>query len=194
MFTKTTNTSSVASTGFTPDSHYQLRLVATFALITSVVSTCALVLALYILTGNEENISYFTFIKATSISKDLLPKTIIIAGLLTISIVGILTWLISVYSSARISGPLYRFSRNIELTIQDQAAPHIKIRKYDKLHVEASLLETALRNTHQHHQDLIQIAREIDQTINHKAGDQKILHSQIIELKSQEGRVRLDAQ
>ncbi len=178
-------------TGFTPNALYQLQLVSKIALHVSAFAAFTLIGTIYILTDTGEITHYLSSIQSISSMKNLLPKAILISGLIVVVFVGLMTWLISIYSSAKISGPLYRFSKNIELTIEHNSAPHIKIRTHDKLHAEADLLETAIFHLNQHYQALNHVAEEIQELLKEDSINRSKLAAKIHELKITERRIQL---
>lgn len=75
--------------------------------------------------------------------QNLLPATLLTA-LVLLTATGLVTWLVALYSSFRIAGPLYRFARNLEATIADgPGRPLRPIRRTDELHAEAAALRAA---------------------------------------------------
>lgn len=107
-----------------------LKLVSRFALYTSVVAVAMLVLSVLFLT-DQTGTSYSEIIYAHSLSQKHLKPVLLISGLCLLSFVAFITWLFTIYSSFRIAGPLYRFSRNLEHAAE--GVPPIGVRSDDAL-------------------------------------------------------------
>jgi len=91
--------------------------------------------------------SYQQNIRTLSLSQKNLPWVMLVTGLILTLITSIITWLITLYSSFRISGPLYRFSRNIETWINTGKRNTIPLRRADSLQQESQLMEETV-NSH----------------------------------------------
>ena len=72
-----------------------------------------------------------------------LPLMIGLSAALLISGAGFTVWIICLYSSFRIAGPLYRFSRNLEQQIADGPTQMLQIRNDDELQGESQLFNQA---------------------------------------------------
>lgn len=92
--------------------------------------------------------SYQQNIRALSLSQKSLPWVMLVSGLILTLITGIITWLITLYSSFRITGPLFRFSRNVEAWIRHGQRNIIPLRKGDALQQESQLMAETINNHH----------------------------------------------
>ena len=72
-------------------------------------------------------------------------------GLMLIAIAGVATWMIALYSSHRIAGPLYRFSQNLKLAAASDAAPMLELRKGDALLAQAANVKLAVTSLRDHY-------------------------------------------
>ncbi len=133
-----------------------LKLVSRFALYTSVVAVVLLVLSVLFLT-DKMGTSYAEIIYAHSFSQKHLKPVLLISGLCLLSFVAFITWLFTVYSTFRIAGPLYRFSRNLEQAAE--GVPPLGVRKDDALQDVSDQLKQSVGSLHNHY-------REIDRQIN----------------------------
>lgn len=133
-----------------------LKLVSRFALYTSVVAIVMLVLSVLFLTDHAGT-SYTEIIYAHSLSQKHLKPVLLISGLCLLSFVAFITWLFTIYSSFRIAGPLYRFSRNLEQAAEGVAP--IGVRSDDALQDVSEQLTQSVSSLHNHY-------REIDIQIN----------------------------
>lgn len=84
--------------------------------------------------------SYQQNIRELSISQKNLPWVMLVTSLILILITGVITWLITLYSSFRISGPLFRFSRNVEDWIKIGKRNAVPLRREDSLQEESRLM------------------------------------------------------
>lgn len=155
-----------------PEIHAPLRWVAKLALGVGAIATAGLVITLSVLTDSS-GISYGDLIQSHSIAQSYLGPVLLISGCLLIAVTAICTWLITLYSSFRIAGPLFRFSRNLETAITAGPRKPIPIREGDSLQQDAALLASSLAALEVHYANLheevaaaiTQIKdRELDQT------------------------------
>ncbi|MEO5377826.1 MAG: hypothetical protein H7832_08625 [Magnetococcus sp. DMHC-6] len=67
--------------------------------------------------------------------RNLIPS-LLISGLILILIVGLITSAIAIYSTFRVAGPLYHFTRDLERQIEEGPLPVERIREGDLLQKE----------------------------------------------------------
>lgn len=138
------------------DKGIDLKLVSRFALYTSIVAVAMLVLSVLFLTDKMGS-SYVEVIYAHSLTEKHLKPVLLISGLCLLAFVAFITWLFTIYSSFRIAGPLYRFSRNLEQAAEGKAP--LGVRKDDALQDVSEQLKQSYNYLHNHY-------REIDKQIN----------------------------
>lgn len=109
----------------------QLKVTAKVAIAISVLAAVVLLGTLFYLLSGQPQQSYYQALQALTKTQDQLVLAMILGGALIVSVAGLLTWFITLYSSARIAGPLYRFSQNIELEIKHGPVSIISLRKGD---------------------------------------------------------------
>ena len=73
--------------------------------------------------------NYFQTILALTRSQQQLAIAMLIGGALVIALAGLITWTFTLYFSHRIAGPIYRFTKNLELEIEKGPVTTIAIRK-----------------------------------------------------------------
>ncbi|NGZ28517.1 MAG: hypothetical protein G8345_16710 [Magnetococcales bacterium] len=117
----------------------RLMRVGQISLGLGVVAVVCILLAAHFLTW-EQGKSYLETIQSLSFSKRHLLPTLLLAGLVILALAGIITWMVTLYSTFRVAGPLYRFSRNLEKQIAEGPLPMDKIRDGDLLQEEYTLL------------------------------------------------------
>lgn len=131
-------------------------------------------LIVIILPAMPEN--YADFIQYMAKVQHDLPFMLGLSALLLISSAGFTVWIICLYSSFRIAGPLYRFARNLEDQIANGPAQMLQIRHEDRLQGECQLFNRAieslivfyseLRQSNERIQDEIKKAIEPNDVVN----------------------------
>lgn len=148
-----TNNSSIA---------HHVRLVGKLGLGVGIAAGTVLLFALTLITHFSGE-SYGQIIGAHDLTRQYLGPAMLVAGLAVLSIVGIMTWVIALYSSFLIAGPLYRFSRNLELACTIGPVVPIKIREGDALQKESREVDDALSAVRSH---LAALRKEADDLEN----------------------------
>lgn len=149
------------ATDDTPEILFHLRWVAKIALSIGAVAAVGLVAMLFALTDTT-GASYGELIKSRSVTQHLLGPALLIGGFFLLAFTAALTWLIALYSSFRVAGPLFRLSRNLESSISRWPGKPLPIRAGDRLHREAALLEESLGTLTSHYESL---REEVDQAL-----------------------------
>lgn len=145
----------ISSSDDSPEIVFHVRWVARIALLIGVATAVGLVLTLNFVT-NATGSSYGALIEARSITQDRLGPALLLGGLVLSAFAAVITWLITLYSSFRIAGPLFRLSRNLEKSIRKGPTPPIPIRASDRLHQEAALLDECVIALESHYASLRQ--------------------------------------
>lgn len=128
---------------FTLSSRDRLRAIAKVAISVSLLSALILFTALYFLLIDQSEKSYLEAIASLTRSQQQLAMAMFVAGAMILLLAGFITWLITLYFSHRIAGPIYRFSRNLELQIEKGPVATIAIRKEDSLQTLSAKQSTA---------------------------------------------------
>jgi len=164
-----------------------LQLIGKVALITSAVAALILLVVIFFVSADGGG-SYLEALQSHSISQSNLGVVMLISSLLLVGFVAVVTWVVTLYASFRVAGPLFRFCRDLELSpITDRP---IGIRKDDYLQeVSEELLETvAILRSHYKEVEAV-----VSQTSDaYQDADQKKLAELLITLKELEGRVHVD--
>jgi len=87
---------------------------------------------------------YADFIQYMARIQHDLPLMLGLSALLLISAAGFTVWVICLYSSFRIAGPLYRFARNLEEQIVNGPTQILQIRNEDRLQGECQLFNRTI--------------------------------------------------
>ena len=173
-----------------PAVFFHLKRVAGIALSVSV-AACAGILVVLMLVTDDRGISYGRIIGTYSLTSQNLGWSLLIFGLAIVAFAGITTWLISLYSSFRIAGPLYRLSRNLEMGIGQGPAVPLPIRRADQLHEEWKALSVSVSAVRRHHDDLRRALEEAERALQLGPAGDVSLSQAIAKLKETERRVRL---
>jgi len=165
--------------------HY--KLIAKVTLFTSLSAALILLILLFAISTEGEG-SYIDIIQAHTVTRLQLGSSILIAALLVLITVGISVWLISLYSSFRIAGPLYRLIQNLQaaMTFGQQN----RIRHDDALQNVAQELHETIEHLEKHYRHL---HSEVDEIIT-KLGkhDVEAANASLKRLKAIEAKVQLD--
>lgn len=167
-----------------------LKLVSRVALITGIGAALLLVASVLFLT-DPNGASYAEVIYSHSLTQKHLKPVLLISSLCLLSFVAFVTWLITLYSSFRIAGPLYRFSRNLA-NAGDGTKP-IGVRKDDALQDVSSLLQESVSTLHGHYAELNgKFRTTLDLLDSDRDGAEQELAKLIAEIKVLVQRVRFD--
>lgn len=147
----------------------QLRLIGRISLWFAGAALAALIA----LVGLAEPASsdYFETISQLSAARQKLPMLMAVGGLLLAIGTALTTWLIALYSSFRVAGPLHRFCIDLEQGIRTGEVPHIRIRRADDLHDEARHLEESVAALYTHYNELDQALDEAMRCLRHDGID-----------------------
>jgi len=175
----------------TPMFFFHFKLVAKLAACVGGISTLGWATVVFYLTsaGGE---SYFDVVRAFSITEQKLAPVMWASGFLLIGIIGFITWGISLYSSFRIAGPLFRFSRNLEMVCDKGPVPVLGIRETDKLQEESKLLVASVDRLATHYNSMAAIIERAEVLIDSKdPDDTERLEKTLRRLKELEAHVQL---
>lgn len=145
----------------------RLRLIGKISLWFSFLAVIGLLMVFFFVASPGE--SYQQNIRTLSLSQKNLPWVMLVTGLILIMITGVITWLITLYSSFRITGPLFRFSRNVEAWINTGKRNAIPLRKGDSLQQESQLMEETINRHYAYLDGYLPLLNQALQAID--AGD-----------------------
>lgn len=170
---------------------FHLKMVAKIALSVSAVACAGLLSVLFLLTDQRGD-SYDQIIRVHSLASQNLGTALLVFGLALLAFAGIVTWLIALYSSFRIAGPLYRLAQNLELEIEQGPAVPVAIRRGDQLQREWKEFEASMAALHSHFGDLRQALARTEQTLQAGAeSDPVALRQAVARLRDIERRAKL---
>lgn len=128
---------------------FHLKLVAKISLAVGTLALLAFLAVLTLVTGDTGE-SYGTIIRSHSLTRQRLTSAMLVAGLLLVASTGFITWLIVLYSSFRIAGPLDRFSRNLNMACASDASELGELQKNDALSKQAAGVREAVNTVRRH--------------------------------------------
>ena len=168
-----------------------LSMVARIALGSALLATLILALTL-MFAVDSGGTTYAELVRAHSITQRNLGPAFLVAGLVLSIVIGLLTWAICLFSSFRVAGPLFRFTRNLEQASEtDEVAG---IRQDDCLHDLSDELKASITRLHQHYRELDALAEEALRVLE-QDGEQAAepLQGLIEDMEAVERRARVDA-
>ncbi|PIQ50961.1 MAG: hypothetical protein COW02_17485 [Comamonadaceae bacterium CG12_big_fil_rev_8_21_14_0_65_59_15] len=133
-----------------PSELLPVKWVGKIALLVALVSAAGLLAAITWATDAQGS-NYSAIVMSTSLTQQKLGPVMLVFGLLSVTVAALATWLISLYSSHRIAGPLFRFAQNLKTILQDPFARPLSIRVGDALQQEWIEFETAQAHLREHY-------------------------------------------
>tara|TARA_R110001583_G_scaffold69544_2_gene197106 strand:+ start:27513 stop:28073 length:561 start_codon:yes stop_codon:yes gene_type:complete len=165
-----------------------LRRIARIALIVSAISIGSL--ALLILNFDTPTGDYLTILQMLTNSHNNLLYIMFITGAWLIAATAITTYFITLYSSFRVAGPLYRFAKNLKFGHQHEM-PMIKIRKYDYFQEECQQMDEGIETLLAHYQSLSSEVEKLQALPTSSIADKKIVLNKIQQLSKLASRLTL---
>lgn len=165
-----------------------LKLVAKLSLALGALAIVVLAIALTMITDHTGD-SYAAIVQFQSLKRQNLGTVMLVAGLILLAITGFATWLITLYSSARIAGPLYRFSQNLKLANAGGNAALIELRKNDALVAQAAAIKQAVASVREHFAAARTAATEASNAL--AAGDAAAYADAVARLKALDEKIRI---
>lgn len=138
---------------------FHLKLVGKISLAAGVTAVLCLLVALSVLTGPSGE-SYESIIRNSSITRAQIGPLMLFSGLVLVALVGIVTWLIALYSSFRVAGPLYRFSRNFMAATSGGNSALLDLRRGDSLKRQEVHITQAVASLRGHYGAIDQAAMQ----------------------------------
>ncbi len=133
-----------------------------------------LLLALYLDTPNSD---YLRSISSLVTSSERLDLLMLLTACCLVGACAAVTWSISVYNSHHIAGPLFRFSKNLQLDEDGNPPQLIRIRDTDYLHSEHDMLCDSLNHFYAQYTLIEQQLICLRETI--PGGDEELVQAQV---------------
>lgn len=164
-----------------------LKLVTKVAIFTGLCASVMLLILLFIISEESQG-SYLQIIQAHAITRQQLGSSMLIAVLLLLGIISISVAVISVFSSFRIAGPLYRITQNLQAALS--FSHQQDIRHDDALQDVAQEVRDSAEHLKQHYKQLHEQIEAIDTSLENQ--NIETINAALIRLKTIESTVQLD--
>jgi hypothetical protein len=140
--------------------------------------------------ADEKGMDYFSLVQFRAVTHDNLPELLTIAGLFLVVCICAVSWVLALYGSFRVAGPLYRLARNLELA---PVSPKLLgVRKGDCFQDVSQQLQQAVDRMHEHYALVGQQLNSIEGMFASGRGQLDELDMVIARVKEDIHRVRLD--
>lgn len=167
---------------------FHLKLVAKICLAIGTIATIALLIALTMVTDQSGD-TYSAVVQVQYLKSENLGKVMLLAGLVLVAMTSFTTWLITLYSSFRIAGPLYRLSKNFQSATMDESATPIDLREGDALRQEAEIVKQALLTLRAYHAAVTTASQQAADAM--AAGDEAGYAQAVASLRMLDEKVRI---
>lgn len=127
-----------------------LKLVAKISVAVGAVAVLSLLVSLLLIPVPVGD-SYEAIIRSKSITREQLGPFMLLIGLGLVAVAAAITWVITLYSSFRIAGPLYRFTENLKLASLDDVTELTGLRRGDSLHAQQETIRHAVESLRTHY-------------------------------------------
>ena len=165
-----------------------LKLVAKVSLGVGAVAVLSLLISLLLVSGPADE-SYAAIIRSNSLTSAHLGKVMLTIGLMLVAVAGVITWLMALYSSFRIAGPLYRFSQNLKLASSSDTSRLIDLRKGDALVPQAEQIKQSVSVLRAHFAEVEAVAAAAEKALENR--DDAAYTEAVARLKALDEKVRL---
>jgi len=170
---------------------FHVKWVAKIALSVGTVAWAGLLLAIFLVT-DDSGTDYAHIIFTHSLTKQNLGPTILVFGLTMVVIASLATWVIALYSSFRIAGPLFRFAQNLKCIIEDAFAVPMAIRGTDMLQREWNEFDASQAKLREHYVSLRESLDQCELALRGGSEPDKVaLHQALARLREVERRAQL---
>ena len=174
-----------------PPVFFHLKLAGKISLAIAAAAAVGLLLVVVLIAGRGGD-SYRQAVAAYGVARENLAPALLVFGLAMAAVAGIATWLVTLYGTFRFAGPVYRFSRNLELVIdQGTKAQPLPLRGDDELQRECQVFRAAVAGLDGHYRELRTLLEEVERGVAAGSADPVQLRQAIARLKEAESRVRL---
>ncbi|MEH6628822.1 MAG: hypothetical protein V7739_20465 [Motiliproteus sp.] len=152
----------------------QLKIVGKISLWFSFVAAAGLLALFFIV--DDSGSTYLDAVQSMSITRKNLPWMMLVGGLFLVTGTGVTTWLITLYSSFRVAGPIFRFTANLEQGLKAGEVPLVKVRHDDCLQDESQTLQITVKELYGYYQGLEAQLDEAIETLDRPGTNEEQLH------------------
>jgi hypothetical protein len=110
----------------------------------------------------EKGGNYVEMIGRFYLTYDRLPLAMLMAGGFLACLTGAAVWFVTLLASFRVAGPIYRFTRNLQMVVEANGGALVPIRKGDYLQSESASLLTSVANMKNHYRSLERELQEME--------------------------------
>lgn len=175
----------------TPPVLFHLKWVAKIALVVGVAATVGLLSAIFLIT-DDSGVDYAHVIASHSLTQQNLQVTLLVFGLALVLVACVATWLIALYSSFRIAGPLFRFAQNLKGLMDNALSIPLAIRQNDLLQAQWTQFEASQASMRHHYAQLQHALLAVELALPTAASpDPAALQQALATLEEVEQRVQL---
>lgn len=167
----------------------RFKIIARIAMVATLAAVVILVSAVLFFAG-EKGLDYFSLLQFRAITQDNLPELLTISGLFLVVCIGAVSWVLALYGSFRVAGPLYRLARNLEQA--SESSDILGVRKGDCFQDISRQLCQAVEKVHEHYASLGQQFNDIENMFEAGWRTPEELEPMITKIKEDLYRVRLD--
>lgn len=155
------------------------------------IASIGLLQAIFLFT-DEKGTDYAHIISNHSLTRQSLEPAILVFGLVMVALASITTWIIALYSSFRITGPLFAFSQNLKGIIENAFTVPMAIRRTDMLQREWHEFDASQATLRDHYGCLREALAQCEQTLRAGAElDTVSLRQALARLQEVERRAQL---
>ena len=131
--------------------------------------------------------------QSLSYTREMLLPLATASGLLIVGFSGIVTWLLGIYSRYRVAGPLFRFTTSIEMHIDHETPPVVKLGSKDSLQRETELLDLAVHAVNTHYLRLAHILKQLEDNLaGQDPADNEHMQELLDRYREEQQRVQFD--
>lgn len=167
----------------------RFKIISRIAMATTLAAGVVLIVAVLLFKDNQ-GLDYFSLVQSYTVTEKNLDAMLLMAGLFLLFCVGAVSWMLALYASFRMAGPLFRMARNLEVAPYSRDLPNI--RKRDCLQDVSQQLHAAVAMLHDHYSCIGSQLDQLEQELLKESRDLKSVKSYINSLKGDAHRVRLD--
>lgn len=140
----------------TPIVLFRLRLTALVALGVGGVAAVALAAAAWYLTSGEV-VSYADMIRSHALGRRQVLPVMALVGLTLVACSGLILWLVALYSSFRVAGPLHRFGVSLRRQVSEGPTPLEGLREGDGLERDFRAYRQSVQQVQRHWDEISEL-------------------------------------
>ena len=153
---------------------FYVRMVGKISLATGLVAVLgSALLVIYIARNADTSGDYVGILVSLGTVQQQLPAVLTFIFLTVVAVVAVITWAITLYSSFRIAGPIYRFGANLETAIKSGPITMIPIRETDSLQEESRQLGQCSMSLRDYYRELRQRSEALATTLTEDNRDRR---------------------